>query len=212
VIPSPADLLRFRVVAAAVLRLGGIVSFLASVYAAASWLLEGLRDQDLTNLDYYSDRAFQLVFFGVLGVVLVLRPARMASWLLPMPDSPACPSCGYTLRGLPAPTCPECGLALPPELMGSPVPEGQTTDSAWLARLRMLAVLTMRMVSLWLVITTIPASAELLIFNETTDYPTGLSQVVSYVIGLGLWLLAPTLARTCLHPRLLKKLRPEDRP
>lgn len=205
-IPSPAEVVRFRAVGAAGLRLGGVVYLLVAARSGLAWLVEGLRDNDFLNLDTYSGEVIALVFYGVLGCVLVIGAPRWARWLLPMPDSLACPACGYAIPGLTAPVCPECGLALPAEFRGKQAHEGPISNSAWLARWRMVTVLPLRLVAMWLVVSMIPESVQLYALGDSTDVHTGVNQLLTYLAAVALWMLSPLIARRCIHPRLWKRL------
>jgi hypothetical protein len=209
-IPSPAEVVRFRALAAAALRLGGVVGLTFSFRAGLTWLVEGLRDKDLLNWYVSGDRLSTIIFYGMLGLGLVVGAPRWARWLLPMPDSLTCPACGYAIPGRRAPVCPECGLALPPEFRGKPAHEEPLSDSAWLARWRMGAVLPLRLVALWLAASTVPSSIQLLLLDERDQSTSGLVQLMRYLLAISLWMLAPVIAGLCIHPRLWKRLGRES--
>jgi len=79
-----------------------------------------------------------------------------------------------------------------------------------MARWRMASVLVLRLLALWMVVSTIPDSIQFYVLADRTDSPAGLNQLLAYVVGISLWLLAPAVATVCIHPRLWKRLGRAD--
>jgi hypothetical protein len=109
--PSLTDVVRYRYIGAAVLRVAGAMWALFAFVPWGSWWLEGMRDNDITNYGYYSFRILMGAFFLVGGIVLLLLGGPLVRLLMPIPTA-RCPRCGYALAHLTHPRCPECGLDL----------------------------------------------------------------------------------------------------
>lgn len=119
-VPDLNTILRWRAIARAGLRLVGLASMPASLAAAASWLIEGIWDNDWYNVYYYNQRIVATILFGAWGVMGLVFAGPISRLILPLPRQkwpPTCPYCRHELVGLPEPRCPECGRALTPELM-----------------------------------------------------------------------------------------------
>lgn len=102
---------RCRIVAVAVVRLGGVVLAWRGVEGALATILEMAQFQSLGRLPQVSAIRVVLVLApAVSGFVLWISARWLAARLLPMPPSRSqCPKCKYPIGDLEAETCPECG-------------------------------------------------------------------------------------------------------
>ena len=137
-VPTPADIARYRHIASAIVRGVGLLLLLYSVPRLGMWVwsnfdqLAGVVSGGSAVPRWGFERlisgvALQAVLFA-FGVVSVLRPGWVARWLVPARARAACPGCGFNLSGLRSETCPECGLVLGAEFVeaggGGPIGEG----------------------------------------------------------------------------------------
>ncbi len=153
-IPNASEVVRRRWVFVSVLRLLGVVGVLVALPAAALWIAEGVRDDDLLDITYYWPRMLMsLSGFGAAFVAL-LGAKRVSRWIVPARTTTSCPRCWYRLEGLVEPICPECGLTLTPEFMGGtreePAPEPRAVR---LVKIRDLMTPWVRLVGLLMVLT-----------------------------------------------------------
>ncbi len=122
-LPTIADIVRYRFFTSILLRLAGVLMVVISIAPILSWQLEGWRDGDLLSWYYYAPR----IIFGfallVPGLACILFAPLIARFAIPIRRSRAmrCPRCLYRIHPLSVnrarPVCPECGLILPPELV-----------------------------------------------------------------------------------------------
>lgn len=117
-LPTVEQIVCYRYIAVAVLRVVGAFLLLMSVVPIGSWLAEGLVDGDLFWLGYYLARILTGCAFGFLGFLFLLLAGPIVKLLLPFP-APRCPRCSYSLRNYSRTYCPECGLVLPRSLVES---------------------------------------------------------------------------------------------
>jgi hypothetical protein len=120
-VPSVADIIRYRYVTRLVLRLVGLILLLFSLVSLIAWLVEGIIGEffiDYYFIEYYftSARSCSGVLMFVVGIGLILLAKPLAKAFNPLPRN-ECPQCGYHLRDLTRPVCPECGLQMPAELL-----------------------------------------------------------------------------------------------
>ncbi|MEO1583472.1 MAG: hypothetical protein AAFR96_02735 [Planctomycetota bacterium] len=127
-VPTPADIARYRHVAAAVVRGVGL---LLLVYGATRLgvFVYGNFDAivrqvgggsgrgsgpfaQLSSLRRYVAAGSVPLVLAVAGLVAVWRPVWIARWLVPARVTPRCPGCGFHLAGLRSESCPECGMFL----------------------------------------------------------------------------------------------------
>lgn len=104
-----------------VLRMMSLLFLFASALPLLSWMLEGMSDADLWDLDYYLGRITISVAALAIAAVCRFFDRPLSRWIVPIP-SPECPSCGYSLEHLRHPRCPECGISLPGALTDTEVP------------------------------------------------------------------------------------------
>lgn len=112
--PTVEDVIRFRLIARALLRMIGIVVALFCFWPFSSWIMEGVRARDLLWLSYYAPRIILGLTAIVLGAAFFFGARPIARVLIPMRYENECPACRYPLAGSRAERCPECGLRLPP--------------------------------------------------------------------------------------------------
>jgi len=103
------------------IRLAGLLCYLVAVFPLLMWLVEGIRDDDLWNVAYYSPIWIWSGTFTAGGLAAFRFNRALAGRLVPLPESDVgeCPACGFSARGLSVPRCPECGLDLPADLISS---------------------------------------------------------------------------------------------
>jgi hypothetical protein len=128
-VPDTKTLLAFRALSVGLIRLASLLFIPAGLVPLASWLMEGLRDDDLFWWSYYYERIVTgglFILGGVLCFALARPLSRLAVPIRPPRWPPRCPACRYRLVTLARPICPECGLPLPEEFVAdSAKPEGQ---------------------------------------------------------------------------------------
>ena len=124
-VPTPADIARYRHVAAAAVRGVGLLLFL---YAATrvGFFIWSTSDEVMQALGGGTPRwnverlvssvSLQAVLL-VFSVFAIGWPRVLARWLVPARVRAACPGCGFDLDGLRSETCPECGLLLGAEFL-----------------------------------------------------------------------------------------------
>jgi len=93
-IPSPAEVVRFRALGAAGLRLCGVACLLLALRSCLGWVARWVADRTSANLYTELDWLGGTALLAAAGVTLSIGAARWARWLLPMPDSLVCPACG----------------------------------------------------------------------------------------------------------------------
>ncbi|MEL6797588.1 MAG: hypothetical protein AAFO89_12305 [Planctomycetota bacterium] len=129
-VPTPADIARYRHIAAAVVRGVGLLLLIYSATRVGTYLWNnfdgisrqlsggpGVRPFGLRR--YIATLALPAVLL-VFSMVLVARPRFIARWLVPARVRAACPGCGFDVNGLRSEVCPECGLKLGPEFFRGP--------------------------------------------------------------------------------------------
>lgn len=117
------DLLRLRLIFVALMRLAGLVVAVSSVLPIASWLAEGIADDDLWWLGYYWPRIALAVFLAIAGVVLLLLGGVLGRLLVrTRAGKVACPMCRFDLTVLDRGRCTECGYEVNPMLPELGVP------------------------------------------------------------------------------------------
>lgn len=133
-VPTPADIARYRHLAAAVVRGVGLLLLVYSatrvgvfVWNNFDWIAQQWTQRvggaPNTRVVAMRRSIASLVLPVVLlgfSVVLVARPRFIARWLVPARVRAACPGCGFDVNGLRSETCPECGLKLGPEFFRGP--------------------------------------------------------------------------------------------
>lgn len=113
---------RYRLVAAAVLRLIGLwvlitrpTSYIQQAVVVwwqnSNQALGNARSSIFLDQPWLIGNLFQGFFFVAAGVVLLVYARRIAIWIVPVPR-PRCPGCQYDLKASAAAICPECGLDL----------------------------------------------------------------------------------------------------
>lgn len=130
-VPTPADIARYRHIAAAVVRGVGLLMLVYSATRVGVYLwnnFDGIARQLNTGgggnmrtlgLRRYIASLVLPVVLLAFSVVMIGWPGRIARWLVPARVRPACPGCGFALKGLRSEVCPECGLKLGPEFLGA---------------------------------------------------------------------------------------------
>jgi len=115
-VPSVADIIRYRYMTRLSLRLIGLTLMLFSLVPLLSWFVEGIIDWDLFYYGYYFMRICSGTLMLVVGFGLILLAKPLAKAFNPFPRN-ECPQCGYQLHNLTRRVCPECGLLLPEDLL-----------------------------------------------------------------------------------------------
>ncbi|MEO0630695.1 MAG: hypothetical protein AAFY46_08195 [Planctomycetota bacterium] len=128
-VPTPADIARYRHIAAAVVRGVGLLLLIYSATRVGVYLwnnFDGIARQfnaggggnvrTLGLRRYIASLVLPTVLLA-FSVVLVGWPAFVARWLVPARVRAACPGCGFALSGLRSVVCPECGLKLGAEFL-----------------------------------------------------------------------------------------------
>lgn len=118
--PISRDIMMQRLFLQGLIRLLAIVCFVASLYQALAWFIEGVRDLDLFDISYYFYRIARGFFFLAIAAALWVLAGFFAKLMISFPKHLECPRCSFLLRGLPTTRCPECGLVLPQNLAGEP--------------------------------------------------------------------------------------------
>lgn len=131
-VPTPADIARYRHVAAAVIRGVGLLLLLYSATRVSMYLWQHL-DQMARQFNsgasvrrYVSGLSLQTVLL-IFSVVAICWPGWIARWLVPARVRAACPGCGFSAAGLRSDRCPECGLVLGAEFRDMKV-EGSESE------------------------------------------------------------------------------------
>lgn len=134
-VPTPADIARYRHIAAAVVRGVGLLLLVYSATRVGVYVwnnFDGIARQlnaGGTNVRsvglrrYAASLVLPAVLLG-LSIVLVGWPGWIARWLVPARARAACPGCGFSLSGLRSEVCPECGLRLGAEFFATPTGGG----------------------------------------------------------------------------------------
>ncbi len=131
-VPSPADIARYRHIAAAVVRGVGLLVFLYAAtrvglflwtsgddLLAALGLGAGAGRRQRWNVErLVTGVALQAVLLA-FSVFAMGWPGVLARWLVPAKVRAACPGCGFDVHGLRSEVCPECGLRLGPAFLPS---------------------------------------------------------------------------------------------
>ncbi len=125
-VPTPADIARYRHVAAAVVRGVGLLLLLYAATRVGTFIWTNLDDLSSAmgrggvqrwNLErLVSSVSLQAVLL-VFAIIAIGWPRWIARWLVPARVRAACPGCGFNLSGLRSETCPECGLILGTEFL-----------------------------------------------------------------------------------------------
>lgn len=114
-VPSPSDVTRIRYVAALVIRLGAlwymISSFVSLVYYVIAWITYDPNGFSLGLTQWGPTVVYSFAQIAVAFVVFWFAP-KLARFLVRVPNTLACPKCGYDVTSIRERACPECGLAL----------------------------------------------------------------------------------------------------
>ncbi|MEM9166762.1 MAG: hypothetical protein AAGB48_07025 [Planctomycetota bacterium] len=132
-VPSQADIARYRHVAAACVRGVGVVILLYAaarlgghVYQHFDRFVSGFRGTTQQQWLYIQAIMPATLFVGSL--VFVLFPKQVARWLVPASPTVRCPTCRFRLEGLASDICPECGVGLGPEFRPRATPKPERSD------------------------------------------------------------------------------------
>jgi hypothetical protein len=130
VVPSAADIVRYRCIAAAVIRGIGLLMLL---YAAARvgvhlwdsyWATVGTIAAGAPTRSWLAALPKLHMVLGAVAIVMFTRSSRIARVLVPWTADAACPRCRFSLESFQADLCPECGLHLGPSFHAPPPPAG----------------------------------------------------------------------------------------
>lgn len=120
-VPSPADIARYRHIAAAAVRGVGLLLFLYAGTRVGVFLWANLEElvasfsggpRQRWNVErLITSVSLQAVLLG-FSVFAIGWPRLIARWLVSARVRPACPGCGFDVKGLRSDICPECGLKL----------------------------------------------------------------------------------------------------
>ncbi|MEM8757867.1 MAG: hypothetical protein AAGF47_08810 [Planctomycetota bacterium] len=118
-VPSAADIARYRHIAAACLRGVGLLVMLYSVARLGGHVYSHF-DRFL-NMARGTQQADWLIVQTVMPAALLLFsiaavffPRLLARWIVPAWSPNRCPACGFSLVDLASDLCPECGVHLGP--------------------------------------------------------------------------------------------------
>lgn len=139
-VPTPADIARYRHVAAAVVRGVGLLMLIYAAGRLGGYLWNnfdgisrqfsspvGMRGVGLRR--YVGSMIFPAVLLAS-SIVAIGWPRWIARLLVPARVRPACPGCGFSLKGLRSETCPECGLWLGPAFLNPADQSGRVRAKA----------------------------------------------------------------------------------
>lgn len=190
--PTGAELARRQWTARTVLRVAGLALLGWSVYPVASWLAEGLTDDDLWTMGYYAVRLVTGLMAAGAGIGVLVLAAPIARWATRPAARASCPACGYHVGE--ADRCPECGLDL-----ASPAQGGWRRERvvwvvgalgrAWGAYLLLLFVCRSPALA-WYAVVRSPA-----VFDDGMLAMYILYSVADGAAGFALLVLSPGLAR-----------------
>lgn len=125
-VPSSADIARYRHIAAAVVRGVGLMLLLYSGARLGVHLWD--RYWGMVNAiagggpvrPWLTAVPKLHLVLGAASLFVLARPRRIARWLVPWPADTACPCCRFSLERFRAHRCPECGVVLGPDFHAPP--------------------------------------------------------------------------------------------
>jgi hypothetical protein len=197
---TPGERLRWRLIAAAGVRLCGLVLALVAVSQFLSWVGQGIADDDLFELTYYIGNIVLGVLAGAAALACLALARPIGVFLVRAPEGPVCPRCWFSLKGLAPAVCPECGLALT-ETHARPA-TGWIMGAMVLIRLLGLgmSLYAIHITAIWLFYS-VTMGGQFLGAGSMTSWSGALSWLLPLApvpIGAALWVFAPRLARwTC---------------
>ncbi|USN99847.1 MAG: hypothetical protein H6810_04070 [Phycisphaeraceae bacterium] len=196
-IPDASEITRRRVTAATVLRLLAITAFLIAFIPIGAWIIPGIIDGDLFELDYYMYPLVTAVFIFIVASITWLVSPWLARLSVPVPRNKVCPACLYRIEGLNTPQCPECGLSLTDEFLSNTRPLHQLRHASNTVYLRQIVAAILRVVAAitaFIMLISIAFMAVVHVTYGYTQWSEYAGPVIAILAAAPLYLLAPPLA------------------